>query len=174
MARGRLTLDTGWGRNLLPLGPLSVHIAAPRDLVFEQVAAPYLGRTPRSLRDHLDVWERGTDMVVAAHTTKLWGYSSETVEAVRFEPPSRVTFRHLRGPVPHAVEEFVLHEDGDTTELEYHGELGMDFWALGRAAGRLWVRPTWERVVSESLESVKSGAERRAEARARRAAESGS
>ena len=29
MARGRLTLDTGWGRTITALGPITVTIAAP-------------------------------------------------------------------------------------------------------------------------------------------------
>ena len=35
VARGELTLDTGIGRTLQPLGPVPFEIAAPRELVFE-------------------------------------------------------------------------------------------------------------------------------------------
>jgi hypothetical protein len=168
MARGRLTLDTGWGRTVTSLGPISVTIDAPRELVFDFIASPYLGRAPREVREHLDVWERGADMVIAAHRSRVAGYVAETVEAVRFERPDRVTFRHLRGPVPHAAESFELSEHGDGTTLVYRGEVGIDFWVLGAAAARFWVVPTWERVVRESLASTKEGAERLATARARR------
>ena len=84
MARGRLTLDTGWGRTVTPVGPITMRIAAPRELVFDYLASPYLGRASREARRHLDVWERGSDMVVAAHVSLLRGYTAETVEAVCF------------------------------------------------------------------------------------------
>jgi hypothetical protein len=46
---GKLTLDTGWGRRVRPLGPFGVDIAAPAETVFDVIAAPYLGRTPRAI-----------------------------------------------------------------------------------------------------------------------------
>jgi hypothetical protein len=168
MARGRLTLDTGWGRTITPLGPITVRIAAPRETVFDFIASPYLGRTPRAAREHLQVWERGSDMVVAAHFSRLSGYTAETVEAVRFERPDLVTFRHVRGPVPHATETFALTEVDGITTLEYRGEIGLDFWWLGSLAARYWVVPTWERVVRESLTTTREGAEALASAHDRR------
>lgn len=173
MIRGWLTLDLGWGRSIHPLGPITVRIAAPRDLVFEVVSAPYLGRTPRSLGDRLEVLERDERLVVAAHRSRLRYFVSTTVETVSFQPPERVTFRHLRGPVPHAVEEFVLRDRDGQTELEYRGEIGIDFWILGRLAGRYLARPNWERVVRPHLEEVKRSAEERSAARSRRRAGSG-
>jgi hypothetical protein len=168
MTRGWLTLDLGWGRSLHRVGPLDVMIDAPRELVFEQLSAPYLGRTPAAMRSRLEVLERGHDLVVALHRTRLRSLDSITVEAVGFEPPERIRFRHLRGPVPHAVEEFRVTEEGGSTRLEYQGELGIDFWWLGRLAGRRWVVPTWERVVRETMEKAKAGAEARQAARRRR------
>ena len=107
-------------------------------------------------------------MVVARHVSKVAFYASETVESVRFEAPGRISFRHLRGPVPHAVEAFELVERNGGTELVYTGELGIDFWALGKLAGRYWVTPTWLGIVREHLDKVKTAAEARAEARRRR------
>jgi hypothetical protein len=158
----------GWGRSLHALGPRNVLIDAPRDLVFEQIAAPYLGRTPAPLRGKLGVLEQGTDMAVAEHRTKLPWMDALTVEAVRFEPPARVTFRLLRGPVPHVLEEFTLEEQEAGTLLRYRGELGADLWLLGRVWGGKVVRPVWERTVAASLEQIKQGAEQRAGARRRR------
>lgn len=168
LARGRLTLDADLGRSVHPLGPLTVEIDAPRELVFEHLSAPYLGRTPRETAATLEVIERGSDMVVARHVSKVAFYTSETVESVRFEAPGRISFRHLRGPVPHAVEAFELVERDGGTELVYTGELGIDFWLLGRLAGRYWVTPTWIGIVREHLDQVKTAAEARAEARRRR------
>src|SRR5439155_18443371 len=82
---GQLTLDTGWGRIVRPLGPFGVTVAAPREVVFDVIAAPYLGRTPRAMADKLDVLERGADMVLAAHRTPVRaGLVAVTVETVRF------------------------------------------------------------------------------------------
>ena len=170
MARGRLTLDTGWGRTITPLTPRAVHIAAGREEVFDYLAAPYLGRTPAPLRDHLQVWERGEDLVIAAHFSRLPGYTAETVEAVRFERPTKISFRHLRGPVPHAAESFELFDEDEGTRLEYRGEVGLDFWLVGRWAARWWVVPAWDRIVGDSLHSTKAGVEELARRRQRRSA----
>jgi hypothetical protein len=161
LAMGRLHLDLGWGRSIHELGPITVCIAAPRELVFEIIAAPYLGRTPRE--SGIEVLARSDDLAVAAHHTKVHFYTARTVEVVEFGPPTRVAFRHLTGPVPHAVEEFALEEVEGETELRYGGELGIDFFFLGRLAGRRWVRPQWERVVRKHLDDVKQRAELRAE-----------
>lgn len=165
---GRLTLDVGIGRSFHALGPITVRIGAPRDIVFEVVSAPYFGRVPRDARGSVEVLERGADMVVAAHHTRLRFFTSTTVEAVRFEPPGRITFRLLRGPVPHVEEEFVLRDDGGSTEFRYEGRLAADFWVLGRIVGRFVAAPTWTSVVRRHLEDVKRAAEERAEAARRR------
>jgi hypothetical protein len=161
LVRGSLTLDLGVGRTVRPLGPLRVKIAAPRDIVFGVTSAPYLERTPRALERKLQVLERSDDMVLAAHFTPVGKRVATTVETVRFEPPSRVHFRLVRGPVPHVVEQFLLHETADGTELEYRGELGADLWALGRWWGERVAR-RWEAAVRESLDSVRRESERRA------------
>jgi hypothetical protein len=62
VARGSLTIDTGIGRRLRQLGPARFQIAAPQDVVFDVIATPYLGRTPRALQSELAVWERGSDI----------------------------------------------------------------------------------------------------------------
>jgi Polyketide cyclase / dehydrase and lipid transport len=164
LVRGRLTLDLGIGRSIRPLGPLAIQIAAPRDVVFDVISGPYLGRTPRALADRLQVLERGEDMVVAAHFTQVGRRVATTVETVRFERPSRIQFRLVRGPVPHVVEEFVLAETAGGTELGYRGELGVDLWALGRLWGARVAR-RWEAAVRESLAATAAEAERRAQRR---------
>ena len=160
LAMGRLHLDLGWGRSLHELGPITIRIAAPRELVFEIISAPYLGRTPGG--SGIKVVARGDTIAVAAHQTKVHFYTARTVEVVEFEPPTRVGFRHLTGPVPHAVEQFALAELDGATELRYEGELGIDFFVLGRIAARHWVRPQWERTVREHLDDLRERAEQRA------------
>jgi hypothetical protein len=161
LVRGSLTLDLGIGRRVRPLGPLSWRIAAPRELVFEVISAPYLGRTPRALEHKLRVLERSEDLVLAEHFTPVGPLVTTTLETVRFEPPERVHFRLVRGPVPYVSEEFALREADEGTELEYRGELGTDLWLLGSLWGAAVAR-TWEATVRTSLEAVKLEAERRA------------
>jgi hypothetical protein len=161
VASGAVTVDLGVGRRVRPLGPLSWRIGAPRETVFDVIAAPYLGRTPRALADRLDVWERGSDMVLAAHFTAVRCGVATTVETVRFERPSRVDFRVVRGPVPHVVESFLLEAVPEGTELVWQGELGTDLWALGEWWGGR-VERAWRRAVRASLDEVRREAERRA------------
>ncbi len=162
VVRGNVTLDLGLGRRHRLLGPLTWRIAAPRELVFDVIAGPYLGRTPRALGKKLSVWERGTDMVLAAHFTHVGaGLTATTLETVRFERPARIAFRLVRGPVPHLSEAFVLVETDGTTELTWSGELGTDFGAVGAWWGGRVAR-AWDAAVRASLETVKSEAERRA------------
>jgi hypothetical protein len=159
LAMGRLHLDLGVGRSLHQLGPITATIRAPRELVFEIIAAPYLGRASAP---GIEVLARSEHLVIARHHTRVHFYTAQTTEAIDLTAPTRVGFRHLCGPVPHAIEEFALEETDAGTELRYSGELGIDFFTLGRIAGRYWVRPQWERVVAAHIEDLTERAEARA------------
>jgi hypothetical protein len=162
VVRGALALDLGSGRRVRPLGPLQMQIAAPREVVFDVIAQPYLGKTPRALGDKLEVLERGSDLVLAAHFTDVGrGLTATTVETVRFERPERIAFRLVRGPVPHVLETFELRDLDGETDLEYRGELGTDLWALGQRWGSLVAR-RWEQTVAASLDEIATESERRA------------
>ena len=160
--RGDLTLDVGWGRTRRPLGPFGVDVSAPRDVVFAVIADPYLGRTPHAMADKLQVVERGSDMVLAAHHTRVGPrLVTTTVETVRFSPPDLVAFRLVRGPVPEVTETFRLSSTEAGTRLDYSGELAADLWAFGWWAGR-YAAAKWESTVRASLEGIKVEAERHA------------
>jgi len=161
VVRGAITLDLRVGRTVQPLGPLIVRIAARRETVFEVISSPYRDPPTRALEKKLRVIERGQDLVLAAHFTRVYGLTATTLETVRFEPPDRVHFRLVRGPVPHVVEQFELRETDEGTELEYTGELGTDLWMLGSWWGAAVARK-WEATVRTALDSVKLEAERRA------------
>jgi hypothetical protein len=163
VVRGALALDLGVGRRLRPLGPMHMQVAADPEIVFDVIAAPYLRKTPRAMQDKLEVLERGTDMVLAAHFTPVVaGMTATTVETVRFERPHLVAFYLVRGPVPHVRETFRLEPAGDGavgTEFIYSGELGADLWAVGEWwAAR--VARSWEHAVERSMEAIKAEAER--------------
>ncbi len=163
VARGSLTLDVGVGRRVRPLGPVEARIEAPRETVFDVIAGPYLGRTPRALAEKLRVLERGADLVLAEHFTRVGPLTAVTLETVSFDRPSRIGFRLVRGPVPHVTEEFALEEldEATATRLVYRGELGTDFWSAGALWGGVVAR-RWEQVVRASLESIRMESERRA------------
>jgi Polyketide cyclase / dehydrase and lipid transport len=164
VAGGAVTFDLGVGRCLQPLGPVSWTINAPPEIVFDLIAEPYLDRTPRALEAKLHVWERGSDMVLAAHFTPLQkGFVATTVETVHFQRPSQIDFRLVRGPVPHVSESFRLEPVGDRTAFTWEGELGTDLWAVGRWWGRKVAR-AWEATVRTSVEAISREAERRAAA----------
>jgi hypothetical protein len=159
---GQMTLDTGIGRRVRPLGPFSMVIDADPDTVFDVIAAPYLGRTPHALRAEIEVLERSGEMVLAAHRTPVaGGLVTTTVETVRFEPPRTVAFRLVRGPVPYVVERFALEAEAGSTRLDYTGEMGTDFWAAGRVWGDVVAR-SWVATVQGSLERIRAEAERKA------------
>ena len=131
--------------------------------MFDVIAAPYLGRTPRAMSGKLQVLDRGTDMVLAEHYTSVHHgrLTAATLETVMFDRPHRIAFRLVRGPVPHITEEFTLTEQDGTTRLDYSGELGTDF----SAAGQWWadrVAAAWEAAVRSSFAAIQAEAERRA------------
>ena len=163
LTSGALTLDLGIGRRIQPLGPVVQTIAAPQDVLFDVIAGPYLGRTPRALEAKLHLLERGSDMVLAAHFTPVKCGVATTLETVRFERPHRIDFRLVRGPVPHVVESFLLSSKAEGSELRWQGELGTDLWAIGEWWGRR-VAHAWDRAVRESLRTIANEAERRAKA----------
>lgn len=162
LVTGRLTLDLGVGRRTRPLGPIAVEIRAPRELVYDVAVAPYAVRPTRAMREKVEVLERAEAMVLAAHRTPVAaGLTAVTVETVRFEPPSLISFRLLRGPVPHVVESFVLDElPGAATRLVYSGELGTDLWSAGERWGNV-VAHSWTAAVQRSMAEITREAERR-------------
>jgi hypothetical protein len=160
---GKLTIDTGWGRRVRPLGPFSIEVAAPAVTVFDVIAAPYLERTPRALAGKLRVIQRGKDMVLAEHYTPVHGgrLTAVTAETVIFDRPHRIVFHLVRGPVPHVAEEFTLTERAGSTTLDYVGELGTDFGIAGQWWGTR-VAKAWEAAVRTSFASIQAEAQRRA------------
>jgi hypothetical protein len=162
LVTGRLTIDLGIGRRTRPLGPFDLDIAAPRETVYAAAAAPYSGRQPRAMREKVEILERAGQMVLAAHRTAVGsGLTAVTVETVTLDPPNRMGFRLLRGPVPHVIESFTFDETADGTRFSYSGELGTDLWWPGQAWGDLVAR-SWVHAVRDSMAAIKAESERRA------------
>ena len=160
LVTGRLTLDLGIGRRSRPLGPLVVDVEAPQEMVFAAAAAPYGERRPQALQDKVEILERSDHMVLAAHRTPVGGrLTAVTVETVILDPPRRIRFRLVRGPVPHVVEDFGLETTASGTRLTYTGELATALWRAGERWGDLVAR-SWEAAVRTSLDAIKAEAER--------------
>jgi hypothetical protein len=153
--------DLGIGWSVRPLGPVTTRIDAPRALVYDLMAGPYLGRTPRALASKLRVLERRDDAVLAEHYTAAGRIVATTLEKVRFSPHDLVEFELVRGPVPYVVERFELRDVDDSTRVDYTGELGTALWAPGRWWGDAVAR-TWVAAVESSLDAIREEAERRA------------
>ena len=144
------------------MAPSTLDIAAPRETVFAAAAAPYADRQPRAMREKVEILERAGQMVLAAHRTPVGsGLTAVTVETVTLDPPNRMGFRLLRGPVPHVIETFTFDETVDGTRFTYSGELGTDLWRLGQAWGDLVAR-SWVQTVCDSMAAIKTESERRA------------
>jgi hypothetical protein len=120
------------------------------------------------MADKLAVWERGSDMVLAAHFTPVKCGTTTTLETVRFERPERIDFRLVRGPVPHLAESFLISASAAGTELCWRGELATDLWTIGEWWGGR-VALAWTRAVQASLREIAAEAERRVAARRRTA-----
>jgi hypothetical protein len=71
LARVAFTSTSAGGRSLHRLGPLRIRIQAPRELVYEILSAPYLGR---ARNESIDVLARRESLVVASHLTKIHFY----------------------------------------------------------------------------------------------------
>ncbi len=162
LVTGRLSMDLDVGRRTRPLGPLDVEVAAPRDVVYAVAVAPYAARRPRAMQEKVAILARSEGMVLAAHRTRVGGgLVAVTVETVTFEPPARIRFRLVRGPVPRVRETFDLTEVGRGTRLTYTGEMSTDLGRLGQSWGDV-VERSWVAAVQESLAGIKTEAERRA------------
>ena len=137
-------------------------INAPRELVFQMLAAMGKGQLPGADGESAQVLSRDGDCLTVKFMTRTGKRVVSTVEEVQLYPPERITFCHIAGPLDHSEEEFVLTEDGDGTLLEYHGEFRYNFPVLGWFISRFYIRPKYEAVITEHMARLKEAAEARA------------
>lgn len=99
LVTGALPLDVGMGRRSRPLGPQTIDIQAPREVVFEVIAQPYLGRTTRAMREKVRVLEQGSDMDLLPATERTTAgyrlYTEHDVELLTFIRRARTLGLHL-------------------------------------------------------------------------------
>ena len=138
---------------------LKIHrvlIKAPREKVFQKLSSFGRGQMKGDNNETSRVLSRDGDTIIAEFKTKAGPVTYTTVEEVTLEPPDRITFRHLEGPLHYAWEEFVFNDvDGDT-ELVHNGEF---IWSriplVGWLGGMVYTKPMFERVIEKHLAQIK-------------------
>lgn len=140
-----------------------VLIKAPRELVFQMMSSIGSGRIKGDNNESSKVLCRDGNHLIAQFRTKAGPLWYTTIEEIDFEPPERITFKHLSGPLHYAWEEFVYNDvDGDT-EVIHNGEfIWHPFPVIGKLAGLMYTRPAFERVIDKHMKVIKDAAEERA------------
>ncbi len=130
----------------------SITATAPQALCFEVVAAA--GRKVEEISPN--------ERLVEFKTTNR-GREVVTLERLRLDPPARIDYEWVKGPLPEVRESITFSIDGENrTRITYEGAVDVTGGLLARIAARLWIKPTFERVVLQHLEAAKDIAERRA------------
>ncbi len=141
----------------------SVSIRAPRELVFQMMSAFGRGRIKGDEGESSTVLERSDDVVLAEFRSRVGRYTITTVERVLLEPPHRLTFEHVSGPLRHAREQFDLRESAGGTKLEHSGEF---VWSripvVGCLVGTMLLKRPFERVLERHMAAIRDAAEARA------------
>ena len=86
----------------------------------------------------------------------------KTLEEVHLYPEERINFRHLKGQLHHASEEFRLEEVPEGTRITYKGQIEcrMPFLSgIGWLVALLYVRPKYGSVVKRHMGQLKAAAE---------------
>ena len=147
----------------LKLRQRSVHIQAPRELVFQMLSAMGSGQMPGAEGESARVLSRDGDTLIVHFVTHAEKRVVNTVEEVRLYPPERITFQHIAGPLDYSWEEMKLsEEEEDGTLLEYSGEFEYIFPGLGWLISLAYIRPKYNATIQEHLARLKAAAEARA------------
>ena len=149
--------------NPIKLKTHKVLIKAPCELVFQKMSSFGRGRLKGDNNESSRVICRDDNHLVAEFKTKAGPFSYTTIEEIHLEPPKRITFKHLKGPLHFAQEEFIFRDvDGDT-ELEHRGEFIWHWFPIiGWLAGRLYTKPMFERTIRKHMQQILVSCEERA------------
>lgn len=141
-----------------------VRINAPRELVYQMMSSFGRGRLQGDNNESSEVLSRDGDKLVVKFRTKAGPISYDTVEEVTLEPTSRISFRHLSGPLSYAQEQFVFEEAGEfETDLVHDGDfIWKRFPFFGWLGGLIYTRPAFERVIVKHMAEIKQASEARA------------
>jgi len=147
------------------IGPVSTAIAAPAPLVYQMLSA--IGQGGGHDGERAEVLERDGDELVADFWTQVklpggFGRLVRTRERVTLQPPERIDYEHLDGPVRGLRESITVRANaGGGTQMTYFGsyEPGGVFDNL---RARLLAGPAIRRVMEQHFDDVRALAEARA------------
>ena len=138
-------------------------INAPREVIYQKMTSFGRGRLRGDSTDSSRVISRDVNSIVAEFTTRAGPFTYTTIEQVTLEPIERITFKHLKGPLHYAWEEFRFTDVDGNTELEHSGEF---IWhrlpIVGWLGGLLYTKPMFERTIARHMQQVKESCEARA------------
>ncbi|MFQ5934600.1 MAG: type II toxin-antitoxin system RatA family toxin [Dehalococcoidia bacterium] len=147
---------------VIKLSPQCVSIKAHRELVYQMVTAIGRGRLPGSNMSSRLISRNGNTLI-AEFYTRVGPVTVTTLEELTLEPPEKIKYRWLKGPVKYVREEFLFREaDNGGSELAYSGEFDLKIPIFGWLVGRLFIKPRFERLVVEHMEEIREAAEARA------------
>ena len=140
-----------------------VLIRPPREMVYQKMTSFGRGRLQGEANESSRVVSREGEGMIVEFTTRAGPFTYTTLERVTLDPPHRISFEHLKGPLHYAREEFILNDvDGDT-ELVHSGEF---VWRrlplVGWLGGILYTRPTFERTLRKHMEQIRVTCDARA------------
>ena len=148
----------------IKLGPQSVVITAPRELVFQLLTAFRRGRVAGDNTESTRLISEDGDTKIVEFKTKAGLFTYTTVEEVTLFKPGRIAFRHLEGPLHFSEEEFMLEETPDGGTILTHS--GSFIWSpfpfFGWFGGIIYTRPMYYRVIRKHFAVVKEASEARA------------
>ena len=152
---------------LFQLSPQRLEIDAPCPLVWEMITSVGRGQVPGSKNKAHLVERKSEHVLIAEFVTHSSKKVYTTLEEMTLHPPNRITYRHLKGPLPYVWEEIKLKDVVDDkgkhkTLLLYSGEFRTRS-LLGYLLGPLYIRPLFDRLALEHLQELKLAAQARAE-----------
>lgn len=153
--------------NPVTVGPVTVEIAAPADLVYQMLAA--IGQGGQSGGERAEIVGRDQNVLVCDFWTRVAMPIGDdrlvrTRERVTLCPPDRIDYEHLDGPVSGLRETITVGKAIDgRARLTYVGSYRADS-VLTYLRAWVFARPAIVRVMREHFADIRE----RAEARARR------
>ena len=153
------------------LADQEITIRAPRPQVFKRFSSFGKDNYSDSRSDEkqtsengegANVLERDGNRLLIEFTSRDGRKIYQTLEEVLLYPEERITFRHLKGPLNHASEEFRLEDVPVGTRITYKGQIEcrMPFLpGIGWMMALLYVRPKWGSVVKRHMGQLKDAAE---------------
>jgi hypothetical protein len=166
IARGRISMELGWGTSWMSLRERRIPIEAPPEVVVGVLREAARGTVPGiTHRERTLVLEESGDLVVNESENDSRFGMVRAREAVRFHPEGRVSYRHLSGPLPGTEESFMVRGVDEGTELTYRGRIPVDFWGLGRLVARWLILPEYERLLDAHLAALTKTCQARARRR---------